>query len=217
MQFSKSIPEEVLGYPNTSAFVKVLDELQAYKQDIISGCIRSGNPALCTNKKWLISYIGDFGFSGIPEFLPLVCIQQFALNMDVVFRLIGTLRGLKLLCESLALGTSTFDTSHFSPPFDFLFPNSDYDGFVTDTNVQETFRYLVDNNDFNKARSLSATVRSKVFSGMSNENKAVFVDFLKGAIDKYLGFHPNCTITVTTGTLPNYVYPQDFNDYFKNV
>lgn len=217
MQFSKSIPEEVLGYPNTLAFVKVLDELQAYKQEIISGCIRSGNPALCTDKKWLIMYMGDFGFSGIPEFLPLPCMQQFALNMDVVFRLIGTLDGLKLLCESLVLGTATFDTSHFSQPFDFLFPDSDYDGFITDTNVQETFRYLVDNNDFNKARSLGITLRSKVFNEISTENKQAIINFLKGAVDKYLGFHPNCTITVTTGTLSNYVYPQDFNNYFKNT
>ena len=216
MRFSNSIPEEVLGNPNTLAFIALLDELQVYKQEIITGCIRSGNPAVCTDKRRLLTYIEDFGFSGIPEFLPLACIQQFALNMDVVLRLMGTLKGLELLCGSLVLGTATFDTSGFSVPFDFLFPNSIYDGFVTNTNDSSTFRYLVDTDEFNRPRYLGATISSKVFNEISSDDREVLVDFLRAAIDRYLGFHPNCTISIATATLSEYVYPQDFNEYFKN-
>jgi len=217
MQFSKSIPEEVLSNPNTSKFVSLLDALQENKQEVIAIAMRANNPILCNDKRWLIRYLADCGLMDVPECLPLICLQQLALNVDTIFRMRGSLVGLKLLCEASVLGKATINTSNFVKVFDFLLPNSKHDGILTDSTDTSLHRFLVDRWPVNAARSITITLQSKAYSTMTAKERSAFVAWLKRQIDGFLSFHPNCTINLTFTNYSAYVYPQDFNNYFKNI
>lgn len=216
MWFRESIPEEVLFNQNASAFVNILDLLQEGKSEAINEALRANNPLLCTDKKWLIRYIRDFFPVDIPEALPCICLQQFALNLQVMLRMRGTLEGMKLLCEGAILGTATFTNITLAGDFYYLFPDSILDTYITDTNDEETFRYLVDNNDFLQGSSISVSLKSKVFAGISANDRAEIISFIKDLIKMSVGFSKDISVSVTTTTLAAYVYPDTFNDYFKN-
>lgn len=217
MQFSKSIPEEVLRNPNTSKFVSLLDALQENKQEVITTAMRANNPILCNDKRWLIRYLADYGLMDVPECLPLICLQQLALNVDVIFRMRGSLAGLKLLCEASVLGKAMINTSGFAKVFDFLLPNSKYDGILTDSTDTSLHRFLVDRWPLNEERSITVALRSKAYSTMTAKERRDFVTWLKSQIDSFLSFHPRLTIKLAFTNYSEYVYPQDFNNYFKNT
>lgn len=189
MLFSKSIPEEVLANPMTGQFLDVLDSLQLYKQGIIADSMRANNPLLCLDETWLLRYLADFGFRKVPEGIPVKILQQMALNADLIFRLRGSLLGVQVLCNICTLGVATIDSSDFIKDFKWLLPNSIIDGYLTDTNDEDSFRYLIDDNTLNKARSLTVTIHG----GIRN---AAIEQYLKVAIEDYIGFHPNCTINL---------------------
>ena len=53
MQFSKFIPVSVKEQELSHKLISVFDGLQAYKEEIIYGSLRTTNFALTDNKKWL--------------------------------------------------------------------------------------------------------------------------------------------------------------------
>lgn len=216
MWFRESIPEEVLFNQNASAFVSVLDLLQENKHEAINEALRANNPLLCTNKKWLIRYIRDFFPIDVPEVLPCICLQQFALNLKTMLRMRGTLEGMKLLCEGAILGTATFTNVTLAGDFHYLFPDSLYDTYVTDTNDEDTYRYLVDNNDFLQGSSITVSLQSKVFVDVPEADRAKVISFIKDLIRLSVGFSKDVAVSVTASALMEYVYPDIFNDYFKN-
>ena len=219
MLFKDSIPEEVLFNPNVSAFVSILDELQKSKQGVISSALRSTNPLLCNDKKWLIRYLEDFGLSGVPIEIPLVCLQQLALNMDEIFSRIGTEVGVVLFLETVTLGVAIINVSG-AQQFQYLLPDSILDGFITNDNVTSNRRYLVDRNTLNGTCQITINLSSKIFvSDIStgSEAMATFKEFIKSSIKKFVRLQPDCTITVNTSTRSSYVYPKLLNDYFKNT
>lgn len=189
MLFSKSVPEEVSSYPTTKQFLDVLDSLHLYKQGIIAEALRANNPLICLDEIWLLRYLSDNGFTKVPEGIPVLILQQMALNADIIFRLRGSLLGLQILCNICTLGFVEVDTSDFIKDFKYLLPNSTIDGFITDSNDQDTWRYLIDNNKLNKDRSLTITISG----GIRND---AIEQFLNAAVEDYVGFHPNCTITI---------------------
>lgn len=216
MSFSKSIPDEVLTNPNTAKFVGLLDALQESKQEVIAAAMRSHNPILCNDKRWLIKYLDDVGFPDIPEYLPIVCLQQLALNMDIIYRMRGTLEGIELLCGAIVLGEAIVDMSQFvRPSCKLLLLDSKYDWMPTDNSDPDTHRFLTDTNVFNQPSSLTITIYSKVFT-LSDFNQTHFRQWLTSLILNYLTFQHDCIVTLNFNGRDEYVYPQDFNNFFKN-
>ena len=62
MQFSKFIPVSVKEQELSHKLISVFDGLQAYKEEIIYGSLRTTNFALIDNKKWLLKKLADYGF-----------------------------------------------------------------------------------------------------------------------------------------------------------
>lgn len=54
MQFSKFIPVSVKEQELSRKLISVFDGLQAYKEEIIYGSLRTTNFALIDDKKWLL-------------------------------------------------------------------------------------------------------------------------------------------------------------------
>ena len=76
MQFSKFIPVSVKEQELSRKLISVFDGLQAYKEEIIYGSLRTTNFALIDDKKWLLKKLADYGFSGLPYEMPLLVLQQ---------------------------------------------------------------------------------------------------------------------------------------------
>ena len=96
MQFSKFIPVSVKEQELSHKLISVFDGLQAYKEEIIYGSLRTTNFALIDNKKWLLKKLADYGFSGLPYEMPLLVLQQLLLNAVKLNKLRGSYDGVRL-------------------------------------------------------------------------------------------------------------------------
>lgn len=208
MLFSKSIPDKVLENSEASKFVSVLDSLQEVKQGIISDAVRSLNPILCTNEKWLRKYLIDYGFSSIPKGFPIRVMQQMLLNADTIMRLRGSKLGLEFFLSVCSLGIATIDSSELHQPLVFLFPNSINYGYITDNNVDNPL-YLCDSNILAADSSLRVTLESKYFGTQDSIEKEAIIEYLKNATPNYVGFANHLTI--------DWVFQERSEFYYHNL
>lgn len=143
MQFSKSIPDKVFENATSAHFIAVLDSLQEYKQGMIADSIRSYNPILCNNKKWLKKYLADLGFGGVPDDLPINVLQQMLLNADTIMRLRGSYQGLEFFVSVVSLGEVTIDASNFLGSLKRIYPDSLAYGYITGSKSDIDHKYMI--------------------------------------------------------------------------
>lgn len=211
MSFNSQIPEQVLASPNTQKFVSVLDALNEVKSNIIFTSLRVYNPALLSNKKWLIKRLSDYGVSFIPVEFPLPVIQQFLLNADIILGTRGSKRGLEILLSVLTLGQVTVDDSRFYTDPKVLLLNSIIQGHIVGDSNDPKFYLIGDSDIINPAVSITINISSIFFSGSYSE---IIKDTIRKVVPTWLGFSPNKTITVNFNTASSYYFHPSLNRYF---
>lgn len=175
MLFSEFIPTEVKDQELTYKLISVFDRLQAYKESIIYGALRTTNNALIDNKIWLIKKLGDFGFENIPYELPLLVLQQLLLNANKLNSLRGSYAGVELFVSIITMGEVTLDTSEWVQNSQQLIPNSLKQGYIVEDSSKPVF-YVVDNNDILKQdNKLTITVKSPYY-GVTDLRIATYDD-----------------------------------------
>lgn len=194
MLFSQSIPDNVLENSAASKFVSVLDSLQEYKQGIISDAVRSLNPVLCTNEKWLRKYLTDYGFSTIPKGFPIRVMQQMLLNADTIMRLRGSKLGLEFFLSVCSLGEATIYASGLYKSLKLIFPDSLNYGYITSNNSGNKL-FLCSNNELEETSRLSITLKSKYFDDWHNTEADAIMGYLQAVTPTYIGFSKDLTIT----------------------
>lgn len=214
MLFSQSIPEKVLENSTTSKFVSVLDSLQEYKQGMITDAVRTLNPALNMNEKWLRKYLTDYGFSDIPKGFPIRVIQQLLLNADTIMRLRGSQLGVELFISVCCLGKVTIGTSNFMDSPDVIFLNSSNYGYITDNN-SEPF-YLCDRNTFMGYSFLSVVANSIYFNGMYPTEQSAIISYLNKELPNYVGFTNNLHIQWQLNRSLTFYYHALLNPQYVN-
>ena len=147
MLFSQSIPDSVLENSAASKFVSVLDSLQEVKQGIISDAVRSFNPILCMNEKWLRKYLTDYGFGDIPKGFPVRVLQQMLLNADTIMRLRGSKLGVEFFLSVCSLGVATIDASRLRSVVRTIYTDSTSYGYITDSKGADDHKYRIYDSD----------------------------------------------------------------------
>lgn len=216
MLFSQSIPDKVLENSEASKFVSVLDSLQEYKQGIIADAIRSFNPILSTNEKWLRKYLTDYGFSDIPRGFPIRVMQQMLLNADTIMRLRGSKLGLEFFLSVCSLGEVTIDASELNQPLDLIFPDSLSDGYLTDNNVDSPL-YLCTTNIFAVNSTLLVTLRSIYFDGEHTTEADAIIKYLQNVTPNYVGFSNGLIIRWTFNSGSEFYYHGLLNPQYVNT
>lgn len=163
MQFSKFIPVSVKEQELSHKLISVFDGLQAYKEEIIYGSLRTTNFALIDNKKWLLKKLADYGFSGLPYEMPLLVLQQLLLNAIKLNKLRGSYDGVRLFVSIITMGEVTIDTDGWLKDSAQLIPDSTTQGYVTEDNVNPYF-YVVDDTDIlSQSNTLTIHVKTPYF------------------------------------------------------
>ena len=215
MLFSQSIPDMVLENSTASKFVSVLDSLQEIKQGIISDAIRSFNPILCLNEKWLRKYLTDYGFSDIPNGFPVRVLQQMLLNADAIMRLRGSKLGAEFFLSVCSLGEVKVDADGLISEIDSIYLNSENYGYVTDKNTG-SFLYLSSTNE-RVSSHLDIELSSKYFNGNYPMEKEAILFYLNRVLPDYVGFSVDLKINWTIRSRSKFYYhallhPQYIND-----
>lgn len=207
MSFSSSIPDKVLEYPNVSAFISVLDELQNIKTEMISESLRVNNVALLMDKKWLIKKLSELGVSNFPQNFPIEVMQQFLLNADTIFRTRGSKIGLELYCSVLTLGEVIIDDSELYKETYCLLLDSLTQGYLTADTSHEFFT-LVDNDEaLNPEVPLVVSIKSKFYQNNTIKN------YIASTIEEQLGFY-NAKVTFNYSDRSEAFYHKLLNKYF---
>lgn len=215
MLFSQSIPEKVLENSAASKFVSVLDSLQEYKQGVISDAVRSLNPVLCTNEKWLRKYLTDYGFSDIPKGFPIRVMQQMLLNADTIMRLRGSKLGLEFFLSVCSLGVATIDASGLQQPFELIFLDSTNYGYLTSNNLDNHF--LCANNVLVENSLLLVTLRSRYFDGEHSVEAYAIERYLRAVTPTYVGFSSKLTISWSFLERDKFYYHRLLNPQYVNT
>lgn len=216
MLFSQSIPDMVLENSAASKFVSVLDSLQEVKQGIISDAVRSFNPILCMNEKWLRKYLTDYGFSDIPKGFPVRVLQQLLLNADTIMRLRGSKLGLEFFLSVCSLGVATIDASGLYKPLELVFPDSTNYGYITSNNSDSKL-FLCDNNVLSESSQLLITLRSKYFDERHTTEADAIVRYLQAVIPTYIGFSNDLTISWSFLERSKFYYHGLLNPQYVNT
>ena len=211
MAFRDSIPERVLESASVSNFIEVLDSLHTYKKDIITTSLRSWNPAVFMNKKWLIMRLQEYGVS-LPYELPILVLQQFLLNVNEIFRLRGSKLGLEFWLSVITLGEVTIDDSSFWDELVYLSPNSKTRGYVTCDNVNPYYYLITDSAQLRRTMSLGVTV-STAFND-SPSIKAALESYITNNLPFQLGFPEGATLEVTWESREGQYFHNLLNPYF---
>lgn len=214
MLFSQSIPDRVLENAAASKFVSVLDSLQEIKQGIISDAVRSFNPILCMNEKWLRKYLTDYGFSDIPKGFPVRVLQQMLLNADTIMRLRGSKLGVEFFISVCSLGVAKVNADGLIEHVDTLYLDSKSYGYVTGNT--DSFFYLSSTNDRIPSH-LTIELSSKYFNGGYPVEKEAILSYLNRVLPYYVGFSVNLEIQWSIKTRSKFYYhgllnPQYIND-----
>ena len=163
MQFSKFIPVSVKEQELSHKLISVFDGLQAYKEEIIYGSLRTTNFALIDNEKWLLKKLADYGFSGLPYEMPLLVLQQLLLNAVKLNKLRGSYDGVRLFVSIITMGEVTIDTDGWLKDSAQIIPDSTTQGYVTEDNVNPYF-YVVDDTDIlSQSNTLTIHVKTPYF------------------------------------------------------
>lgn len=211
MAFKDSIPERVLESSSVNNFVEVLNELHNYKEGLVTTSLRSWNPAVFMNKKWLIMRLQEYGVS-LPYELPIQVMQQFLLNINEIFRLRGSKLGLQLWLSVITLGEITIDDSDYWGALVFLSPNSKTRGYITCDNTNPYY-YMVNNSD-QLYRDLSLGITIKSAFNNDPTIKAALVEYFNNNLRSQLGFPENVTITITWQSRTGQYFHSLLNPYF---
>lgn len=124
--FTDHIPPDVMLTPNVQRFMKVLDGLNDYKQEVIRPYDYAFNFAATMHLHILRKFFYELGqmeyIGGMPHHL----LKQFIANAYDIFHLKGTRKGEKLLIRSLCDGDIETDTSklygtHYLQPGNYSF------------------------------------------------------------------------------------------------
>lgn len=216
MLFSQSIPEKVLENSAASKFVSVLDSLQEHKQGIITDAVRSFNPILCTNEKWLRKYLTDYGFSDIPKGFPIRVMQQMLLNADTIMRLRGSKLGLEFFLSICCLGEAIIDASGLQQPLEFIFLESLNYGYIMSNNSDSPL-YLCNTNELMKNSILSVTLKSKYFDEGHDIEADSIVRYLQNVTPNYIGFSNNLILKWTFKERSKFYYHGLLNPQYVNT
>jgi hypothetical protein len=111
MKFSNFVPDEVLKYPNSANFLKVLDEVQAVKEAIIYHYSDSCNPLVVKDIAVIAKRLKEYGNVPLSSYMTLAVYECLLLNIERIFSLKGTLNGAKTFYECVSQGTVFIDSS----------------------------------------------------------------------------------------------------------
>lgn len=213
MLFSDSIPEKVKSYPNVTAFMDVLDELQNFKTEIIADSLRVDNSAVLMDRKWLLKKLAEYGVTDIPLNYPIQIIRQYLLNVDTICRTRGSKIGLELYVSLLSLGEVTIDDSYFYKDSNVLFLDSVSNGFITENSSSNKFYLMDDNNDLNKKSSLRIIIKSKFFNGQYPDEAKLIKNYIISSLKRNLGFS-NYLLTLQYIKNSEFYFHKLLNPYF---
>lgn len=101
LNFSDAIPEEVLRTPNVRRFVKVLDELNIYKRNVVEQMDTAFSFVRLNNQHFLRKFFYELGNMEWVEGMPLHLYKQFIAHAWEIFHYKGSRKGLQLLCKNL--------------------------------------------------------------------------------------------------------------------
>lgn len=214
MLFSTSIPDKLQEYPNVSAFMGILDELQNLKTEIIASSLRVDNAAVLMDKKWLLKKLEEFGVNDIPLDYPIQIMQQYLLNVDTICSTRGSKKGVELYCSLLSLGKVTIDDSKFYTDTSLLLLDSVLQGYITEDNSSKNFYLCADTSEVEPLSELKIKINSKYFNGEYTKEEGVIKKYIEGTISKYLGFSPNKKITFIYGSASDFYFHNLLNSYF---
>lgn len=212
MLFSDSIPEKVKSYPNVTAFMDVLDELQNFKTEIIADSLRVDNSAVLMDRKWLLKKLAEYGVTDIPLNYPIQIIRQYLLNVDTICRTRGSKIGLELYVSLLSLGEVTIDDSYFYKDSNVLLLDSVSNGFITESSSNK-FYLMDDNNDLNKKSSLRIIIKSKFFNGQYPDEAKLIKNYIISSLKRNLGFS-NYLLTLQYIKNSEFYFHKLLNPYF---
>ena len=207
MLFNTCIPEKVQEYSNVSAFVKVLDSLQNYKREIIGQSLRVNNPAVLTDRKWLLKKLDEIGVKDFPENYPLEPMQLFLLNADTIFRTRGSKIGLELYCNVLTLGQVDYIDTDFYKDLSIIQLDSPIQGYITADNSKDIFYLASDSSEVNPEVSLVVSINTPFY------NNDVVKKYLKDTLKRQIGFG-NAEITLRFSDSDKRHYHKLLNPYF---
>lgn len=214
MYIKDLFPDRLQEFSNPNNFAEVMDSLQQYKQEIVSESLRVYNPALLTDKKWLLKRLSDYGITDMPIELPLIIIQQYLLNSDVIFRTRGSKIGIELYCSVLSLGEVTVDDSDF-----YYFPknlvlSSTVQGFITDNSEGDQFHLVGDTDILDNVSSLVITIKSKYFNGNYPDEAKYIQQYLKDSINANIGFATKKDVTFVFESNTEFYFHKLLTPYF---
>lgn len=207
MLFNTCIPEKVQEHPNVAAFTEVLDTLQSYKSEIIGNSFRVNNPAVLTDRKWLLKKLDEIGVSNFPENYPLEPMQLFLLNADTIFRTRGSKIGLELYCSVLTLGEVTIQDEDFYKDSPIIQLDSLLQGYITEDNSTKKVYLVSDNLEINPKTSLRISISTPFYSNN------VVRKYISSTLRSQIGFG-NVTSTITFNTSGSRIYHKLLNPYF---
>lgn len=213
MSFSSNIPDRLIGYPNVSAFMDVLDELQNFKTEIIADSLRVDNAAILMDRNWIIKKLGDYGVTDIPLSYPIQILRQYLLNVDTVCGTRGSKIGVELYCSLLTLGEVNVDDSKFYAESSLLLLDSTTNGYIVEDSKDNFFYLADDNSQMNKESYLTITIKSKFFNDINSSDSVLIRSFLESTIKRNLGFS-NCSVAFNYSGRNEYYFHKLLNQYF---
>lgn len=214
MLFSANIPDKLQEYPNTSAFMSVLDSLQDFKTEIIAESFRVDNSAVLMDRKWLLKKLEEFGVTDVPLDYPIQIIRQYLLNVDTVCRTRGSKKGIELYCSLLSFGEVTVDDSDFYKDIELLLLDSTVQGYITEDNSHANFFICEDNSLIEPSVNLTITIKSRYFNGQYPNEAKVIKSYLESTIGRNLGFSPNKIVTFKYQSRSEFYFHNLLNPYF---
>lgn len=212
MLFSTQIPEKLLESPSAANFVKVLDELQAFKDFTINKANRFYNPVLLTDLKFLRYLVNDYGYPTVPADFPKEILDNMVLNVENVFKLKGSKMGLDYLLRVLTCGLPIIDDSQFYPKSAYIIPDDYAEAGYIFSPQDYPFKtlYLFNGGDYFALRQLVIGISTPYYYLESLKK------YIQDNILKFIGFvDANTTVTITFTQGP-YVPNPYANQYFVN-
>lgn len=213
MRFKDRIPEKALQGGMSERFVDLLDSLNDYKFSEISKSVKSYNPVLFLNKKWIVLQLRDYGVY-VPEELPVQILQQYLLNVDTITGLRGSRAGIELWLSVLSLGEVTVIDDNFYNYPTFLLLDSIQQGKLASDSEDIGFYLVSDTTHLESPVSIDLIIQSKYFDGTYPDERIVIENYIRNNIDNQLGFSEQKTINFTFSTRSDFYYHPLLNNYY---
>ena len=211
MLYSDKIPEALKETNNTEKFVKVLDELQKFKEVQLFRSSRLWNPVLLTNLVWYKKILEEYGWPTIPYDFPKEILDNMWLNSENVFALAGSNLGLDYLLRVLTCGLPIINSSQFIPKPSYVIPNDlDAGYFFSTQDYPNKIIYLYNGVDIFLNAGLAIQIQTPYYQLQSLK------DYITKNIYKFIGFVDINTVVNITFVNGPYVPNPYANQYFVN-